>query len=140
IALAVLAAGRVGVRDLVDDRDLRLASEHGIDVHLLDRDTAVLDRTSRYGRDAFDERCRLRAAVRLDEADHHIDAALPQRVRLLEHSIGLADAGREAEVELQTPALGLLDDREEILGTLARRHHRQKRFGIMMLTASSDVT
>ena len=43
VALAVAAAGHVGVRHLVDDRDLRLARQDGVEVHLLDDDAAVLD-------------------------------------------------------------------------------------------------
>ena len=36
-ALLVAAAGHVGVRQLVDERDLGPAGEHGVDVHLLER-------------------------------------------------------------------------------------------------------
>ena len=58
----------------------------------------------------------LRPAVRLDEADHHVDALPPQAVAFLEHVVGLAHAGGEAEVDLQPAALLAADEVEEQLG------------------------
>ena len=118
VALLVAAAGHVGVRELVDDRDLRLAREDGVEVHLLDGDAAILDLAPRHVLEARDELRGLGAAVRLDEAEHDVDAALLERVRLLEHAVGLADAGGEADVELEPPALAPLDELEEVFGTL----------------------
>ena len=43
VALAVATAGRVGVRELVDDGDGRLALQDGVEIHLLDGHVAVLD-------------------------------------------------------------------------------------------------
>ena len=62
-----------------------------------------------------DQRLGLLAPVRLDETDHDVDAACLERVRLLQHAVGLADAGGEPDVELQPPALRLLDQLEEVL-------------------------
>ena len=42
-ALLVARAGDVRVRELVDERDLRLPGEDRVDVHLLERRAAVLD-------------------------------------------------------------------------------------------------
>src|SRR5262249_49382148 len=50
------------------------------------------------------ERGGLRAAVRLDQREDHIDAPLRQRACLLQHPIRLADAGGETQVHLETPA------------------------------------
>ena len=61
-------------------------------------------------------RRRLGPAVRLDDADDDIHALLLEPVALLEHLVGLADAGREAEVDLQPAALLLADQRQELLG------------------------
>ena len=58
----------------------------------------------------------LRPAVRFDEADHHVDALPPQPVALLEHVVGLAHPGGEAEVDLQPAALLAADEVEEKLG------------------------
>ena len=64
---------------------------------------------------AINERRRLGAAVRLDHADDHVDALPLQTVRLLQHLVGLADAGGEAEVDLQPAALLLANQAQEVL-------------------------
>ena len=64
VALPVLRAGDVGVRDLVDDRDRRAAREHRVEVHLLDGDAAVLDLAAGDDLETADERRGLRPAVR----------------------------------------------------------------------------
>ena len=109
--------------DLVDHRDLRVAREHGVEVHLLDRHAAVLDAPARDLLEALDQRRGVGAAVRFDEAEDHVDAALLQRVRFLQHAVGLADPGREADVELQPPALGALDELEKVLRPRAGLRH-----------------
>src|SRR5262249_35194071 len=119
-ALAVARAREVRVRSLVDDGHLRAPREDRAAVHLLDGDAAVLDAPARHDLEPLDERRGLGAAVGLDEADDAVDAALAQRVRLLEHAVGLADAGGEAEIHLQPAALRAADELEEVLG--ARRH------------------
>ena len=48
----------------------------------------------------------LRPPVRLHEADHDVDAVRPELPGSLEHGVGLANAGRGAEEELE-PAAGL---------------------------------
>ena len=67
----------------------------------------------------------LRPAVRLDEADHHVDALPLQPVALLEHVVGLADPGGEAEIDLQPAALLLADQRQKVLRVREQpRNHR----------------
>ena len=46
------------------------------------------------------------AAVRLDDAGEHVDACGPGGARGGEHRVGLADAGRRAEVDAQPAACG----------------------------------
>ena len=60
-------------------------------------------------------------AVRLDVADHHVDALLAQAISFLQHLVGLAHAGGKAEVDLQLAALLLADQVEETLGVRACR-------------------
>ena len=43
-----------------------------------------------------------------------------ERVRLLQHPVGLADAGGEPDVQLQPAALGALDQLEEVLRATAQ--------------------
>ena len=50
----------------------------------------------------------LLAAVRLHHRRDHVGAALQPAVRLAEHGVGLADAGRGAEIDAQLPALALV--------------------------------
>jgi hypothetical protein len=65
VALLVLEARRVGVRELVDERELGRALEHRREVHVPQLGAAVVDAPLRDARQAFGERLRLRATVRL---------------------------------------------------------------------------
>ena len=115
VPLLVVAARDVRVRELVDDRQRRIAPQDRVEVHLLDGDAAVFDlRRGTTSRPSISASVSC-APVRLDEADHHVDAALLERVRLLQHAVGLADAGGEADVELEPAALPLLDQLQEVL-------------------------
>ena len=86
-------------------------------------DAAVLDLAARHDLEPVDQRRGLGAAVGLDEAEHDVDAALAERVRLLEHPVGLADAGGEPDVELEPAAPGALHQLEEVLGARAGHGH-----------------
>ena len=48
VALLVARPGRVRVRELVDERELGLAADHRVDVHLLELEPAVLDAQPRH--------------------------------------------------------------------------------------------
>ena len=120
LVAALLAAGRVGVRDLVDDQ-LGPARDDRCSVHLFDRDSPVFDARARDSLQPVDQHRGLGAAVRLDEAERDFDAAPLERLRLLQHAIGLADAGGEPDVQLQAPALRATEDLEEILRPLRSR-------------------
>ena len=74
VALGVAAAGHIRVSQLVDERDGRAARQNGVDVHLVDGDAVILDPSPRNDFQAFDQRRRVGAAVRLDKADDNIDA------------------------------------------------------------------
>lgn len=113
VSLVVFAAGNVGVRQLVDEDDLRLARQDGLDVHLLQDLSLVVDFPARDDLEISDLRGRLRAAVRLDEAGDDIDAACLHRARVLEHLVGLADSGSVADVELELAPACLLDQPQE---------------------------
>ena len=73
-ALAALRAGHVGVREFVDQADLRLAPQDGLRIHLLERGAAILDRAPRHHFQAFGLGDGVLAAVRLEVADDHVDA------------------------------------------------------------------
>ena len=67
-ALVARRPGHVGVGELVDQRDRRLAREDGVGVHLLDDDAAVLDPAARHDLEAVEQLDRVWPAVGLDEA------------------------------------------------------------------------
>ncbi len=102
--LFVAGAGRVGVREFVDDGDRGFALQHGIDVHLGQFDPAVAEAPARQHLQPVEQRGGLGSAVVLDEANHHVRTALDPTVRLVEHRVGLADPWRRTEVDPQLAA------------------------------------
>ena len=98
-ALLVLRAGDVRVRQLVDERHLGPAGENRVEIHLLERRAAVLDRPSWHDLEVGHLLGGLRAAVRLDVADDDVRASLGPAVPLAQHRKRLADAGRGTEVD-----------------------------------------
>ena len=106
VALGVAAFGGVGVGEFVDEDEFRVAGEDGVEIHLLEHPTLVVDLAPRDHLEAAHQRSGLGAAVGLDDADHDVDAVFPLGLRRDQHLVGLADAGRGAEEDLQ-PAAGL---------------------------------
>jgi len=68
-----------------------LTLQDGVEIHLLQRGTAIVDLLQWHHIQIADLACRLVAAVRLDDADHHIGAALFAADALTEHPVRLAD-------------------------------------------------
>ena len=111
-----------------------LARDDGVDVHLLERDAAVLDRAARHTLEVLQLRLGVGAAVGLDDADHHVEAARAQGVRLLEHRVGLADAGRGADVDAQARPVLLLEARQQGVGGRSRVvGHVHRRMGCALV-------
>ena len=107
-AFGVLAARGVGVGELVDQHHLWLPLQHRVDVEFGKLASAVVDVARRDDLDALDQVGGLLAAVGLDDRGDHIGAALQPAVRLAEHRVRLADAGRRAQVDAQLAALLLV--------------------------------
>ncbi len=105
-ALLVLRARRIGVGQLVDERQLRPPAHDGVGVHLRERASAIPHRPAGHDLELADLLGRPLPPVRLDEADHDIRPPLPAPTPLVEHGEGLADARRGAEVDAQLAALG----------------------------------
>ena len=97
IALGMAAAFGIGVGELVDQHDLRAPGDDGIEVHFLERLAAVFDAAPGNDFEAFQQRFGFLAAVGLDHADDDVVAVLQAGVGLLQHFVGLADAGRGAD-------------------------------------------
>src|SRR5581483_10910756 len=102
----------------VHQSHLRMAFQKSIEVHFFEDDAAVLDAPPRHLFEIADLRCRVGAAMRFDDADDHVHALFFQALPLLQHLVGLTDAGSEAEIDLQPPALLLADQFQK---TLRRR-------------------
>ena len=126
VALGVAATRGVGVGELVDQADRRPARQDGVEVHLAERDAAVLDDAGRDDLEVADLLLGLGAAVGLDEADDDVHALGLEPMPLAEHRVGLADAGRRAEVDLEPAPRLAADQVEELLGgrtmEFRRRH------------------
>ena len=109
IALGVAAARRVGVGELVDQHDLRPAREDGVEIHLLERLALVVDAPARNDLEA------VRAAPRSPcgrgsrrRRRRRRTPSLLAGAGLLQHLVGLADARRGADEDLQLADAPLL--------------------------------
>ena len=78
--------------------------ENGIEIHLLERCPAILDLRSRHDRHAFGQRFGFFAPVRFDDADDDFGALLQLLLCGLQHGVGLPDARRHAEKNLELAA------------------------------------
>src|SRR5262249_29003785 len=104
-ALRAGGAGRVRVRQLVDEDDRRLSSKDRVGIHLFDDDAAVFDPAARDHLEAADELLRFGPAMRLDVADDQIRPAIDPAMPLFEHPERLADARRHADVDAEPPTV-----------------------------------
>ena len=101
VALAVLEPRRVGVGELVDQRQLRVAREQRRQVHLGGDGAAHLDLAPRHELQPARLLARLRPVVRLQVADHHVAPGDQLGLALLQHPVGLADPRRHPQEDLQ---------------------------------------
>jgi hypothetical protein len=125
VSFRVPAARDIRVGELVDEGHLRLALDHRFRIHFLHRDAVVF--LGRAGNDfqALGQAGDIGPAVGFEKSDDDVDALVPEAVALLEHLIGLADAGRVAEVDLEPAPLGPADHPEKDVGSIFR--HRKLR-------------
>jgi hypothetical protein len=115
VSLLVPAAGDVGVRQLVDDTQRRLAAQDRLEVHLLEHHSAIRLLSPRDDFEIRDAGLGIGAAVALDEADDDVDALAAEGVRILDHRVRLADARRRADIDAQPRALQRLNLRRPLL-------------------------
>ena len=98
-AFGVGAAGHVGVGELVDQRDLRMPGQHSLGVELGEARPPVGQHPPGDDLQAFEQLGDARPAVRFDEADDDVGAPGEPAPALVEHRVGLADAGGRAQVD-----------------------------------------
>ena len=106
--------------ELVDDRYRGATGDEGVQVELLEDDAPVIHRPARDRFQARHEGLGLVPAVRLDYPQHDVDALGFRRPRFLKHRVGLPDARRHAEEDLEPGprerAFGLAYARKELVG------------------------
>ena len=113
-ALEMARARHIGVSQLIDQRQLRPAGEHGVEIELVEILAAIGDGLARQNLEAGHQPFGLGAPMRLDQADNDIDALARTYRRLLQHGVGLAHPGRGTEENLQPaphPAVGFGEER-----------------------------
>jgi len=91
-AFAVLRARRVRVGELVHQGKLGFAGEKALEVHLVERDTTVVDRTTREDLEPLHQRQRGSATVSLHDGNDHVEAGIGKTSTLFQHRERLADA------------------------------------------------
>ena len=107
IALGMTTAGRVGMGKLVDQGDLGPPGNHGVEVHLLEPLIFVLETPAGNDLEPVEQGLRLLAAMGFDDADHDIVAVLLPGAGLLQHLVGLADAGGGTDENLEPAGAAL---------------------------------
>ncbi len=124
VALSMLAAGNVGVRQFIHQHDLRLAGEDGIHVHFLEQRAFVFDLLSRKSFELRDQVGEAFSAVSLDHADDDIFIAGVAANAFAQHAVSLADAGSIAEEKLEDASrlLGLRCGFEPIFGSFGHSY------------------
>ena len=136
VALGMTTAGRVGMGQFVDQRDLRAARDDGVEVHLLERLALVVEPLAGNDLQSVEERLRLLTPMRFEDANDDIVAVLFPGARLLQHLVGLADAGSGADKNLEPagssllPAGGLEQGlrRRSLVRVAVVLHHQEFRF------------
>ena len=111
VALGMAAARRIGVGEFVDQNDLRPAGQDGVDIHLVEPLPAMFDAPARDDFEALEQGLGLLPAMGLDHADDDVVAIALAGARLLQHLVGLADAGRRADEDLQLAGAAFLAPR-----------------------------
>ncbi len=102
--LGMPTAGRIGVRQFVDQHQCRCRLEQGIKVHFFEGHAAVFGAQQGLLRHAIEQRFGFRTAVGFHHARHDPDALTQLRMGRLKHGVGFAHARRGTEKNLQPPA------------------------------------
>src|SRR3984893_6031546 len=97
----MLAAGNVGVRELVNQNDRWMAGDDGIHIHLFKHGAFVFDAAARYGFQLGNEFFHTLSAVRFNEADDHIFDAVVASDSFAHHAVGFPHAWRIAEEKFE---------------------------------------
>ena len=116
VAFGMPALRRIGMRKLVDQDEARPSRQNSVKVHFGERVALVIDDPARDNFEPLQKRLGLLTAMRLGDADDDIGAFGLFCPRCRQHFIGLADARRGAEKDLQAAMFGLLCFTQESVG------------------------
>jgi hypothetical protein len=103
-ALLVARPGHVGMRKLVDQGHRGVAGQDRVQVHLRECAFTIGDLAARNHLQPLEQLSRMPPAVGLDVPDDDVRAALGATTALIEHGVGLPDAGGSAQVDPQLAA------------------------------------
>ena len=103
---AMARAGRVAVREIVDQRHRGAAGQHRAEVHLLGQRAPVGDFGGGHDLKTGQEAFGVRPAVRFRARHHHVGAVLRAPAALAEQRAGGAGPGCVAQVDPQPPTGG----------------------------------
>ena len=109
------------MREFVDDGNGRLSRQHRVEVQFLHVDAAVRDAPAGDDLESADLRLGVGAAVRLDKRDDHVEAPLAEQVRVAQHQVGLAHAGRRPDVHAQSGPVPVLQAGQQAVRRRGRR-------------------
>ena len=101
IAFGVTAARCIGVRQLIDENDLRPPRDDGVEIHLLEALAFVRNAPAGHDFKTLQQRFGLFASVGLHDADDNVVAVLLSGPGLLQHFIGFADTRRGTHEDLE---------------------------------------
>jgi hypothetical protein len=122
------------VGEFIDQRDLRMARDQRIEIHLLENLVPVFEPFARENFEALQQRFRLRPPVGFDDANDDIGAGLSFGLRALQHFVGLADAGGGADEDLEPAGLIILSP-----GGFQERIRRGSFFGVAAVICHTAV-
>src|SRR5262249_15154542 len=103
-ALPSRRAWNVGVRQLVDQADLRLAPKNGVAVHFLESAATIFQLLAGNRLETFGFGDGVLASMFLEIADHDVDALLLEFLAFLQHPVGFACAGRVSQKNFEFAA------------------------------------
>ena len=103
IALAVAAAGNIGVGELINEDDAGAASEDGVNIHLFERSALVIDFLTGNGFELGGEFLDALAAVSFNDADDDVFSAAFAAEGFAQHAVGFADAWSISKEEFKNP-------------------------------------
>src|SRR5271154_489913 len=90
------AAFGIGVREFVDQNDLRPPGDDGVEIHLFKRLAFIFDAPAWNDFEALQKRLGLPAAMGFDDTDNDIVAIFSASAGLLQHLVCFTDAGSRA--------------------------------------------